>query len=153
MVSSTGETHISSSFNGVGTWQNVGGHIWRAQHRDASRAKVTSQISVGSMPRLNSGSESGGGAQTYLCPHAPLAPPPGSHASVIISLPQYDPGCCWGDKPYQTNKLYQVCFARFTSLTRFALPGSILLPGVHRQFHFPYQACFVRFNAFTRLDS
>ena len=38
--------------NGVGTWQNVGGgHIWRAQHRDASHAKVTSQISVGSMPR------------------------------------------------------------------------------------------------------
>ena len=28
-----------------------GGHIWRAQHRDASHAKVTSQISVGSMPR------------------------------------------------------------------------------------------------------
>ena len=67
-----------------------------AQHRDASHAKVTSQISVGSMPRagLTSGSERGGGTNISLPPtlkrgghmYAPLAPPPGSYASDCSCL-------------------------------------------------------------------
>ena len=59
-----------------------GGHIWRAQHRDASHAKVTSQISVGSMPRPKFWVwKCGGGAQTYLCP-------PPLHSQKCV--------CVWG---------------------------------------------------------
>ena len=63
-----------------------GGHIWRAQHRDASHAKVTSQISVGSMPRPKFWVwKWGGGTNISLPPppsekwgggHMPPLPPP-----------------------------------------------------------------------------
>ena len=94
--------------NGVGTWQNVwgGGHIWRAQHRDASHAKVTSQISVGSMPRPKFWVWKWGGAQTYLCPPplkgggggtCPPVPTPVlySNGSLMITLnPQFNIFIC-----------------------------------------------------------
>ena len=59
-----------------------GGHIWRAQHRDASHAKVTSQISVGSMSRPKFWVWKWGGHKHIFAPpsqkggaHAPLPTP------------------------------------------------------------------------------
>ena len=82
-------------FNGVGTWQNGGGggHIWRAQHRDASHAKVRSQISVGSMPRPKFWVSKWGGHKHIFAPPPlksvgghmpPPAPPPPLPTPVLL---------------------------------------------------------------------
>ena len=104
-INQSTNTELQSRLSGINciiTYQrrrNVtkwgGGHIWRAQHRDASHAKVTSQISVGSMPRPKFWVwKWGGGTNISLPPplksggggHMPPCPPPASYASAYMKM-------------------------------------------------------------------